>query len=191
MDWETKGKNVQVNTLLHVAGPEAIKIYNTFEYIEEEDREDVNTLLNKFDEHFLPQKNLSYERHIFHTRVQQPGETIDEFVTDLKRKAATCDFEQLQDSLIKDRIIIGIKDVSLRTKLLEKRDLTLQQTIDVCRSAEVTNTQAGKLNASAAAVQEINAVKKSQKHRYKPPQSQKQSAQQYGQQSSSTALKQF
>ena len=100
---------MQVNTLLHVAGPEAIRIYNTFEYNEEEDREDVNTLLNKFDEHFLPQKNLSYERHIFHTRMQQPGETIDEFVTDLKRKAATCDFGELQDSFVKDRIIMGSK----------------------------------------------------------------------------------
>ena len=26
-----KGRNVQVNTLLHVAGPEALRIYNTFD----------------------------------------------------------------------------------------------------------------------------------------------------------------
>ena len=137
---------MQVNTLLHVAGPEAIRIYNTFEYNEEEDREDVNTLLNKFDEHFLPQKNLSYERHIFHTRMQQPGETIDEFVTDLKRKAATCDFGELQDSFVKDRIIMGSKMFHSNKTTVESNEICYNEQSMYCRSAEVTNTQAGKLN---------------------------------------------
>ncbi|XP_072165927.1 uncharacterized protein [Diadema setosum] len=172
-----KGKNVQVNTLLHVAGPEALRIYNTFDYAEDEDREDVDLLIKKFDGHFLPQKNITYERHIFHTRIQQPRETFDDFLTDLKQKAATCEFGNLNDSLVKDRIIIGIRDASLRTKLLEKSDLTLQQTIDACRTAEVTNAQTANLNASASTVQEVHAVKKSHRGKNskpgkKPPQQQ-------------------
>lgn len=156
-----KPKSVQVNTLLHVAGPEAIRIHYTFEYGEDEDKDDLSVLLTKLDDHFLPQKNISYKRHIFHTRIQAPGESIDDFVTDLKRKAATCEFGQLQEILIKDRIIIGIRDVVLRTKLLEKRELTLQQTTDTCRSAELTRTEVGNLTlpSTSSAHQEVNAVR--------------------------------
>ena len=39
------------------------------------------------------------KRHKFNTRNQQVGETIDQYVTDLKTKAQTCEFAILKDSL--------------------------------------------------------------------------------------------
>ena len=45
---------------------------------------------------------------IFNTRNQQIGETIDQYVTDLRNKANTCEYGNLTDSLIKDRLVCGI-----------------------------------------------------------------------------------
>lgn len=50
-------------------------------------------------------------------RVQQEGETGDAYVTALKTLAKTCNFGQLQDDLLRDRIVIGIKDNATRKKL--------------------------------------------------------------------------
>ena len=87
----SKAKSVQSSTLLPVAGPEAINAFNTFSFEENED---------KFNKHFLPQKNVSYERHIFNIRVQTAEKTIEVFIKDPKRKANTCEFGDVQDSLI-------------------------------------------------------------------------------------------
>ena len=43
----------------------------------------------------------------------------------------------MRDSLIRDRIVLGIKNEQTTKKLLRMRDLTLNRCIDVCRSEEV------------------------------------------------------
>jgi hypothetical protein len=50
-------------------------------------------------------------------------------VTVLRTLAATCEFQTLQDGLIRDRIVCGIKN------------LTLTKEVDICRAAEVSRKQ--------------------------------------------------
>ena len=86
-------------------------------------------------------KNLTYERHIFNTRNQQAGENIDAFVTDLKNKANLCELSTLKDSLIRDRIVCGIRSDEIRARLLRDPDLMLEKVIDPCQAAETSQTQ--------------------------------------------------
>lgn len=39
---------------------------------------------------------------------QETHETIDNYVTDLKNKALQCEFGELKESLVRDRIVCGI-----------------------------------------------------------------------------------
>lgn len=66
---ETKDKKIQSCTLLHVIGDEALEIYNTFEFAETEDKNDVKVIIKKFDDYFEPQKNVTFERHIFNFHI--------------------------------------------------------------------------------------------------------------------------
>ena len=68
----------------------------------------------------------------------QNDETIDQYVTELRTKARTCEFGDLTDSLIRDRFICGIPDNGLRERLLRTQDLTLDKAISICRAAENT-----------------------------------------------------
>ena len=97
--------------------------------------------MEKFKAYCNPRKNLTYERHIFNTKNQQAGENIDAYVTDLKNKASLCEFSTLKDSLIRDRIVCGIRSDKVRARLLRDPDLTLVKTIDACRAAETSQTQ--------------------------------------------------
>ncbi|XP_035232918.1 uncharacterized protein LOC118204730 [Stegodyphus dumicola] len=101
-------------------------------------------------------KNIIYER-LFFTRNQTASETIDEYVTDLRNKARTCEFAQLKDSLIKDKIVCGIKDDVVRARLLHETELTLEKALDICRSAEISAHQMKIIKDEETAV---NLVKK-------------------------------
>ena len=118
-DKNEKSDEVKTATLIHLAGPDALEVFNTFSFETPGDEKKVDKVLEKFDVHCEPRKNVTWERHVFNTRNQQPGETIDQYVTDLRNKANTCEFGELTESLIKDRIVCGIASDKTRSRLLK------------------------------------------------------------------------
>lgn len=142
-----KDEKIQVATFLHVAGIEARRVYNTFG-ISADDADKIDVLKTRFKEYCEPRKNLTYIRHVFFTRNQGPDEPIDNYVTDLKTKAQPCEFGNLSDGLIRDRIVCGIHDEACRARLLRESDLTLAKAIDVCRAQEMSTKQLKSLKGS-------------------------------------------
>ena len=55
--------------------------------------------------------------------------------------AKTCNFGALESSLIRDRLVVGIRDDNLRKRLLQVAKLTLKGAIDICSSHETTGLQ--------------------------------------------------
>ena len=149
-------------TLLYVIGHEAVEIYNTFHWTEQECEDcdtgfhSVKCLLRKFENYCLPRKNLTVERHVFFSRKQGEGESFDNFITDLKLKAKSCEFENLTESLIKDRIVAGVNNEYLRARLLRELDLNLNKAEIICKAAETSEWQLKALNEEKN-VQAVNS----------------------------------
>ena len=61
-----------------------------------------------------PRKNTVFERYRFWEYKQQEGETIDQFITELKTRAKSCEFGDRHDSMIRDRIVFGVSDTRLK-----------------------------------------------------------------------------
>ena len=59
----------------------------------------------------------------------------------LRELSETSEFSTLKNSVIKDRIVLGISDTKTRERLLRISDLTLGKAIDVVRSADATEIQ--------------------------------------------------
>ena len=57
------------------------------------------------------------------SRRQSEEQCFDNFVTKLKKLSKECEFSDLQNSLIRDMILIGITDNHLRQRLLREPDL--------------------------------------------------------------------
>ena len=124
---------------LHVIGPKGLQIYNNITYNLGEDENDVTLIIEKLENLIVGQTNVIYERYVFNNRNQRDDENIDSYVAELRRLSKTCQFcECLQSSLIRDRLVIGIRDGATRKYLLQKRDLTLDNAIDICRGSEAT-----------------------------------------------------
>ena len=139
----------QCAIFLHTIGEEALEVYDTFSFTEEQ-KDKLVPIIEKFEAYCSPKKNTTYKRYIFNSCTQN-GRTIDAFVTDLRSKAKTCEFGDLQDSLIRDRIVCGIDDNNTRERLLRNNALTLEKAIDAVRAAETSKTQTQELNNSVEA----------------------------------------
>ena len=114
--------------------------------------------MEAFDRYCIGETNVTYERYVFNQRVQQPGESIDDFVADLRKLANNCQFEQLEDSLIRDRIIVGIRDEPTRRRLLQQKKLTLADAVDACKATEATSRR---LRSMTGVAEQVDALRTS------------------------------
>jgi len=58
-----------------------------------------------------------YERCKFNSRIQGPEESVDSFITDLHTIARKCEYGAIQDELVRDRIVCGIKNKTLSVQI--------------------------------------------------------------------------
>ena len=84
-----KAEKVQCAQLLHLMGDECIKIFNTFQFTEEE-KDKIEPLKVKFKNYFVPKSNKVYERYKFLSMRQQHGQTTEEYIRGLKGQVTNC-----------------------------------------------------------------------------------------------------
>lgn len=118
---------VQVNSLLYVMRRDVEPIYNSFVFpaATEDNPLDFNAVMGRFDEHFVPKRNVIHERACFHEQTQRAGESVEAFVRSLYELTQHCEFGNSMDEQIRDRIIIGITDKEVSRKLQLEADITL------------------------------------------------------------------
>lgn len=77
--------------------------------------------------------NTLYERYTLNKMVQEKDESFDDFLTKIQSQSDKCEFANVHDSLLLDKIIVGIRNNIVREELLSDADLTLGRAIQVCR----------------------------------------------------------
>ncbi|XP_077519781.1 uncharacterized protein LOC144129488 [Amblyomma americanum] len=86
--------------------------------------------------HFSATSNVVAERHRFSRRVQQAGESVNEYITALRELSATCSFPVKEDSL-RDQFVAGISSRSLSERLLlEGSSLSFARAVLLARQFE-------------------------------------------------------
>lgn len=141
-DKADKPDKTKIAILLHLIGDEGLEIFNTFQFANEEDEKKFAEVVKKFDEYCTPRTNIVFERFKFFSRGQLENEAFDHFLTDVKKLAASCDFGTQAESLIRDRVVLGIYDKTVQERLLRLPDLSLKAASDHCRAAEASRDQA-------------------------------------------------
>lgn len=131
--------DVQASLLINLIGSEGYNIYSTFKFTKDEDRDNLDKLIELFNNYFGTKTNTTMVRFKFFTRNQEVGETIDEYVTALRLMSQRCEFEQLEEGLLRDRITCGIRDGAVRDRLLRTDELTLEKAIKICQANEISN----------------------------------------------------
>ena len=71
--------------------------------------------------HFKPKPPVIVERFAFHKRDQRPGETVNEFVIELRHLARTCNFGNFLDKALRDRLVCSLANCSTQKSYYQKR----------------------------------------------------------------------
>ncbi|XP_022704083.1 zinc finger protein 143-like isoform X2 [Varroa jacobsoni] len=73
------------------------------------------------------------KRLIFFRRVQQPNESISDYIRDLKQLGRACGFPKIRERL-RDQLIAGIRSGEIRRRLLAERgELTMRKAFDIAQ----------------------------------------------------------
>ena len=67
---------------------------------DEADKVDILLLITKFGTYCKPKQNIAMEKHHFNTRAQESGETIDQYVTELKLIVKNHGYHELESQLL-------------------------------------------------------------------------------------------
>ena len=94
-------------------------------------------IIGKLEAYFKPKRNIIYISCMFFSRDQEANEKSDAYLASLRRVASSCEFAQLEEELIKDRIALGTKDGGVQVHMLRELPLTLDQ-VAMCRKSEIT-----------------------------------------------------
>ena len=87
-----KDKDVRLASFLCIIGKQGQQKYESFQFSNEEDREDIEKVIELFKKDCEARSNIIIERHKFLSRKQQPTETIDQYLTNLNLLLGTCEY---------------------------------------------------------------------------------------------------
>lgn len=127
--------------LLTVIGEDAMDKFDGFKFDARENDNDIETVMRKFEEFCMGTTHEAFESYRFHSRAQEQNETIEAYVAELRKLARGCNFENFEDRMIRDRILVGCKSDHVREKLLENPKLTLKKAIEIARAYEASQVK--------------------------------------------------
>ncbi|UYV73615.1 K02A2.6-like [Cordylochernes scorpioides] len=148
----------KIDLFMYLMGDRADDIFRTFKFEKEEEATKIDSVLKAFDSHFCVRKNIIYERAKFNSRIQEDREPVDEFITSLYKLADSCEFEGLHEQLIRDRIVVGVKDKALSERMQLDSELTLEKAVKMVRQQEAVRQQQVDLQRPSTS-QKVNQVK--------------------------------
>ena len=152
-----KGEESQVCSLIYTMGNEADDVLTSFG-LSEEDRKKYDVLKAKFENHFVKKRNIIFERAKFNQRKQEEGESVDTFITSLYCLAEHCNYGALHDDMIRDCIVVGLRDAQLSEKLQLNAELTLEKAMTIARQSEAVKQQQVVVRATGEIPQNVDAL---------------------------------
>ncbi|KAK0150368.1 hypothetical protein N1851_008526 [Merluccius polli] len=116
---DKQSQEFQVNAFMYAVGG----------HLEHAQKKSYTEVVAAFTAHCVSKRNVIYERACFNRWNQEPGECVDSFITAVHTLAEHCEFGALREQLIRDRIVVGIRDAKLSENLQLDADLTLENAI--------------------------------------------------------------
>lgn len=133
----------QICNMLVQMGSDSVQIYEQFQFDEAVDakKRTLENTVKFFDGYFEPVKNVIFERAKFNS-MKQGEQSIHQFIVALQQQAAYCDYAGVKDELVRDRIVVGVRDQRLREYLIDQEDLDLQTCIQKAKQYTSNHGQA-------------------------------------------------
>ena len=160
----------QVDTLLYCMGEEAEDVL-TSTNISAEDREKYDKVIEHFKSHFKVRRNVIFERARFNRLCQKEGETAEQYITELYSVIEFCEYGDLKEEMLRDRPVVGIRDLALSEKMQTDPKLALESAKTLVRQKEAAKDHRKELHKdSTHTLHRVHVGKKPYNSRKRSPQ---------------------
>lgn len=164
-----KTQQQQVSTLLYCLGEGSEDVLETTGATEA-DKGEYNCIIHKFDEHFKVRRNVIFERATFNQRNQEVDESAEVYITTIHQMADRCEYGTMKDELVRDRLVVGIRDKALSQRLQMEEALTLTKDKTLIRQREAVKEQGQILRGARETTGQMDAVQDKYRHKRGPQQ---------------------
>lgn len=128
-------------TLLAVCGIKTLSIIRTLVSPKNTSDFKYDELILLLKQHFCPKSSEIFRRFKFHKRVQSKHESVNSYVTDLRKLAEDCNFGDTLSERLRDQIVCGLYDDDVQKRLLAESKLILENAISIAVASEVAASQ--------------------------------------------------
>ena len=87
-------------------------------------------------DHINPTPNEISQRFVFYRRDRRAGETVKDYIAELRRLSEHCKFDEKLEENLRDKFVCGLNDGVVQQKLLATKNLTLSGAIDTAVAVE-------------------------------------------------------
>ena len=109
-------------------------------------------LIEVLKNHYEPEASVIVSRFRFNSCYREENESVSAFVARLRKLAKTCQYaDGVLDEMLRDRLVCGIRDASLQTRLLSQPQLTLESALSLACASEAAIAQAQEIGRGTPA----------------------------------------
>lgn len=131
----------KVDILASFGGADLFKTLHTLIQPDKIEEKKYDDLIAALENHFKPKHNTVAESFKFNKRNQRKGESLAQYIVELKSMAQLCDFGDFLDRALKDRFICGISNESIQSKLFNDSSVnTFHKACEIAQTMESTKS---------------------------------------------------
>ncbi|KAL5473647.1 hypothetical protein EMCRGX_G028155 [Ephydatia muelleri] len=120
--------------LLSTCGNETYLLIRSLAAPDKPTDKSISEILELARDHFCPSRSVIVQRYNFNCRTQKEGETVSQFCAELRRLSEYCEFGNTLNDMLRDRLVCGIRDITLQRRLLAERGLTFAKAFELAQS---------------------------------------------------------
>ena len=142
----------QKNILLCACGPATYAMMKRLCTPEKPSAKTFAELKKLVKDHVNPKPLVIAERYKFYQRSQEEGESVKEFLAQLRGLSEHCNFGDFLDEAIRDRFVCGLRSHRIQRRLLTEADLTLANATKIAAGIEIADQEADRLKTDSGKV---------------------------------------
>ncbi|XP_064292455.1 uncharacterized protein K02A2.6-like [Plodia interpunctella] len=117
-----------------------------------------DALVNLVTQHLEPQRSEIAERHVFRLRRQRVGETLTDYLQNLKHLATTCNFGNNLEENLRDQFVSGLMNETMRSRIFAEENINYKKAVELALALEAAEKHAEVSGATSVAVQEASGA---------------------------------
>ena len=121
---------------LTLVGPKTYKLLRSLIHPATPNDKSYAELVEALTKHFKPTPSEIVQRFRFNTRSRKPGETVAQYVSELRALEEYCNFGDTLETMLRDRLVCGVNDEKIQNCLLSESGLTYQKALGLAQSLE-------------------------------------------------------